>query len=140
MSGASSASRRIRDLGHRGVDAAVQQLLPPPRSRQPLDKRAVGLRLGCGQRLVAVIDAIRPCGYDSGMVSVWCSRPCGSALLSIMVGSWAKEVLMKPMLIVMRHVPVVALLAGAVVLAGLAPALPVLAALAPPEADADQTP
>ena len=45
---------------------------------------------------------------------------------------------MKPMLIVMRHVPVGALLAGAVVLAGLALALPVLAALAPPEADADQ--
>jgi hypothetical protein len=51
-----------------------------------------------------------------------------------------EEVLMKPMLIVMRHVPVGALLAGAVVLAGLALALPVLAALAPPEADADQAP
>jgi hypothetical protein len=37
-----------------------------------------------------------------------------------------EEVLMKPMLIVMRHVPVGALLAGAVVLAGLALALPVL--------------
>ena len=49
-----------------------------------------------------------------------------------------EEVLMKPMLIVMRHVPVVALLAGAVVLAGLALALPVLAALAPHDADADQ--
>ena len=51
-----------------------------------------------------------------------------------------EEVLMKPMLIVMRRVPAGALLAGAVVLAGLALALPVLAALAPPEADADQAP
>ena len=47
---------------------------------------------------------------------------------------------MKPMLIVIRHVPVGVLLAGAVVLADLALALPVLAALAPPEADADQAP
>jgi hypothetical protein len=44
---------------------------------------------------------------------------------------------MKPMLIVTRHVSVGALLAGAVVLAGLALAVPVLAALAPPETDAD---
>jgi hypothetical protein len=51
-----------------------------------------------------------------------------------------EEVLMKPMPIVMRHVQVGALLAGAVVLAGLALALPVLAALAPPEADADRAP
>jgi len=47
---------------------------------------------------------------------------------------------MKPMLIVMRHLPAGALLAGAVVLAGLALALPVLAALAPPETDAEQAP
>jgi hypothetical protein len=51
-----------------------------------------------------------------------------------------EEVLMKPMPIVMRRVQVGALLAGAVVLAGLALALPVLAALAPPEADADRAP
>jgi hypothetical protein len=56
------------------------------------------------------------------------------------VGVFGKEVLMKPMLIVMRHVPVGALLAGAVVLAGLALALPVLAALAPPGTGADQAP
>jgi len=47
---------------------------------------------------------------------------------------------MKPMLIAMRHVPVGALLAGAVVLAGLALALPLLAALAPPKTDAGQAP
>jgi hypothetical protein len=51
-----------------------------------------------------------------------------------------KEVSMKPMLIVIRHAPVGALLAGAVILAGLAVALPLLAAFAPPETDADQAP
>ena len=51
-----------------------------------------------------------------------------------------KEAPVKPMLLVTRHMPVGALLAGAVILAGLALALPVLAAFAPPEADADQAP
>jgi hypothetical protein len=52
----------------------------------------------------------------------------------------SEEDFMKPMFIVIRHVPVGALLAGAVVLACLALALPVLAALAPPETDADRAP
>ena len=57
MSGASSASRRnstdvclrdllrLGDLGHRAVDAAVQQLLPPPRPGQRLDQHASGCGL-----------------------------------------------------------------------------------------------
>jgi len=95
--------------------------------------------------MVVAIDATRSCGYDSGMVERLLFPPLR---IGLCCRSWPREgprvsgeeVLRKPMLIVMRHVPVVALLAGAVVLAGLALALPVLAALAPPEADADQAP
>ena len=35
----------LRDLGHRAVDTAIEQLLPPPRPRQRLDQHAVWLRL-----------------------------------------------------------------------------------------------
>jgi hypothetical protein len=42
---------------------------------------------------------------------------------------------MHPMLTLMRHVPVGVLVAGAVVVAGVALALPLIAAFAPPEQD-----
>ena len=53
---------RLGDLGHRAVDAAVQQLLPPPRPRQRLDQHAVRLRLGGRCQLAAVRrqDALAP--------------------------------------------------------------------------------
>ena len=44
----------LRDLGHRGVDAAVHQLLQPPCPGKRLDQHAVRLRLVGRRQLAAV--------------------------------------------------------------------------------------
>ena len=78
----SSKNLRLRDLGHRGVHAGIEQALPSPRSRECLDQRAVRLGVVGWRQLAAVRRddtladpaTLEPHG-DSDHKG-WCRRAC----------------------------------------------------------------